>query len=45
MKNNILSKNYKKIVIYDEKTKKEPAVITDKEVKTASSNIMVKLQP
>ena len=45
MKNNILSKNYKKIVIYDEKTKKELAVITDKEVKTASSNIVVKLQP
>lgn len=45
MKNNILSSNYKKIVIYDEKTKKELAVITDKEVKTASSNIVVKLQP
>ena len=45
MKNNILSKNYKKIVIYDEETKKELAVSTDEEVKTASSNIIVKLQP
>ncbi|WP_172436253.1 hypothetical protein LDJ90_02765 [Fusobacterium vincentii] len=45
MKNNILSKNYKKIVIYDEKTKKELAIITDEKVKTASSNIVVKLQP
>jgi len=45
MKNNILSKNYKKIVIYNEKTKKELAIITDEKVKTASSNIVVKLQP
>ena len=45
MKNNILSKNYKKIVIYNEKTKKELAIITDEKVKTASSNRVVKLQP
>ena len=33
MKNNILSKNYKKIVIYDEETKRTKRVLSDEEVK------------
>lgn len=45
MNNKILSENYSKLVVYDEKTKKELAVITHEEIKTANSNMVVKLIP
>lgn len=45
MNNKVLSESYSKLVVYDEKTKKELAVITHEEIKTANSDIVVKLTP
>lgn len=43
-KNNILADDIEKLVIYDEKTKKELVVITSEQVIQAS-NILIKLTP
>lgn len=43
MENKILNKEVKKLIIYDEKNKKELVVITHEEVCTTSSEILVKI--
>lgn len=41
----ILSKDYEKAVVYDLKTGKEIAVITNELITTASPDIVIKLTP
>ena len=43
--NNILSEKYEKLSVFDEKSKKEIAVITADMITTANENIVVKLSP
>ena len=43
--NNILSEKYEKLIVFDEKSQKEIAVVTADMVTTANENIVVKLLP
>lgn len=43
--NGILSDKFDRLVVYDEESKKEIAVITKKLVTTADDNITIKLKP
>ena len=45
MKNDVFSEKYTKLVMYDTRTKKELAVITEKEITTAVTEIVVRLTP
>ena len=41
--NEILNKEVKKMIVYDQKNKTELAVITHKEITTSSSDILVRI--
>lgn len=42
---NVLSDGYVKLVVYDQETGKEIAVVTNELITTAADNIVVKLTP
>lgn len=44
MENEILDKEIEKLVVYDAENKKELAVITHKNVKTASPEILIQIK-
>lgn len=43
--NNVLSEKYESLIVFDEKSKKEIAVVTADMITTANENIVVKLLP
>lgn len=43
--NNVLSEKYERLIVFDEKSKKEIAVVTANMITTANENIVVKLLP
>ena len=43
--NNVLSEKYERLIVFDEKSKKEIAVVTADMITTANENIVVKLLP